>query len=279
MTTAPGSATPSEPRQQREPAQGEPTDTDAAALKAAPLHLLTLTTTVVGALVIVAASRAGQGYSITATLAVALVLAWSWPTFSGSRTPQATTVVLAVSAVTIVLSALRDDLLWVASAVALGVVLSFFAALGRSGGREGLVLSLLSAFGGLALIASGTSAVAVVDSGRGRALVLVAMAAVVTALLVDLLAGVVRHTAVLAAMAVVLGLCAGGAASLRYSGAANLPLVTMLAVGAGAALLSWAFRRVLAFQPGLNHLRGRVGAGAGSLLVVGAVVNLAAGLS
>lgn len=243
--------------------------------EAAPLQLVTLATTVVGAVALLAASRAGQGFSLAATLVLALVLAWSWPSFSGTRTPQATSMVLTVSAFTIVLSALRDDLRWVAGAVALGIVLAFFAQLRRAAGREGLVLSLLSAFGGLVLIASGTTAVVHVGTERGRAVVLVAMAAVVAALLADLFVGVVRRSAVLLALAVVVGVGAAGAAGLRSSGVAGPSLVTTLTVGAAVAALSWAFRRVLAFTPGARTLQGQVGAGAGSLLVVGAVVSLA----
>ena len=38
--------------------------------------------------------------------------------------------------------------------------------------------------------------------------------------------------------------------------------------------VSWSFRRVLALQPAMLTVRGQVGAGVGSVLVVGAVVHL-----
>lgn len=275
MTPAPDAGDSPGSRRRRRSVETGHHDASEGPVEAAPLRLITLAMTVLGALALLAASAAGQGFSLAVTLLLALVLAWSWPSFSGSLTPRATAVVLAFSAVTIVLSALRDDLRWVAAAVALGVVLSFFAALRRTAGREGLVLSLLSAFAGLALIASGTTAVSPVATAHGRALVLVAMAAVVAAMVADLFVGVVRHSAVLAAVAVIMGVCAANAVGFRSSGTAAPGVVTMVVVGAGAAALSWAFRRVLAFQPGTGTLQGQVGAGAGSLLVVGAVISLA----
>jgi hypothetical protein len=38
--------------------------------------------------------------------------------------------------------------------------------------------------------------------------------------------------------------------------------------------VSWSFRRVLALQPAMLTLRGQIGAGAGSVLAVGAVVHV-----
>ena len=52
--------------------------------------------------------------------------------------------------------------------------------------------------------------------------------------------------------------------------------VTAVLVGASVGAVSWAFRRVLARQPGIPTRRGQVGAGAGSLLAIGAIVHLAA---
>lgn len=279
MTTAPGAGQSPASRHPEHPTHARADVVADADAVAQPLRLVTLLATVLGAVALLAASRAGQGFSLAATLVLALLLAWSWPSLSGTPTPQATGVVLAVSAVAIVLSALRDDLRWVAAAVALGIVLSFFAQLRRTAGRDGLVLSLLSAFGGLALIASGTTAIMPVTTEPGRTVVLVAMAAVVAALLADLFSGVVRHSPALGALAVALGVCAAAAAGLRTTGAAAPMFVTLVAVGAAAAALSWAFRRVLAFQPGVRSLRGQVGAAAGSLLVVGAVISLAVTVS
>ncbi len=70
--------------------------------------------------------------------------------------------------VAIVLSAARDDLEWLAAAVAFGILLSFAAQLIRPPQREGLVLTLLASFGGLVVIASGTSAVVAANSHDRR---------------------------------------------------------------------------------------------------------------
>ena len=243
---------------------------------AARLGVVTLATTVVGAGALLVAGAAGQGALLAVTLVLSLVLAWSWPSISGTFTPEATSVVLALSAVAIVLSSLRDDLRWVAAAVAFGIVLSFFAQLRRTSGRDGLVMSLLSAFGGLVLIASGTTAVVVSGTDRGRAVVVVAMAAVVAALVADLIVGVVRHAALLMAVAVLMGVVAAVGVGLGLNGVGT---VTAALVGAGVGAVSWALRRVLSLQPGIATLQGQVGAGVGCLLAVGAIINLATVIS
>ena len=263
------------------PDAAEPADTrpsPGAAASSSPVdagerRLVTLVTTVVGAGALLVAGASGRGPLLAVTLVLSLVLAWSWPSISGTFTPQATAVVLGLSSVAIVLSALRDDLRWVAAAAAFGIVLSFFAQLRRTSGREGLVLSLLSAFGGLVLIASGTTAVVAGDSDQGRALVVAAMAAVVAALVADLVVGIVAHPAVLGALAVLVGAAAATVVvGLASSGAGT---GTAALVGAGVGAVSWALRRVLAIQPGIRAVRGQLGAGVGSLLAVGAIINLA----
>ena len=270
MTSTPEAADPADSRAPRSAA------VYSSPAEAGERRLVTLATTVVGAGVLLLAGAAGEGPLLAVTLVLALVLAWSWPSISGTFTPQATAVVLALSSVAIVLSALRDDLRWVAAAVAFGIVLSFFAQLRRTTGRDGLVLSLLSAFGGLVLIASGTTAVVAGGSDRGRTVIVVAMAAVVAALVADLLVGTVRHAAVLGALAVLTGVVAAVVVGLALSGAGA---ATTALVGAGVGAVSWALRRVLAIQPGISSLRGQVGAGVGSLLAVGAIINLASVIS
>ena len=253
--------------------------------EAAPVRYLTLATTLVGALVLLAADAAGQGALLAVTLALSLVLAWAWPAISGTATPRDTTVVLALSAVAIVLSALRDDLQWVAAAAAAGILLSFLAQLRRTTGREGLVVSLFSAFGGLVLIASGATAVVAGGSDRGRHIVAVAMAAVVTALVADLLGRAARRPSLFGPVAVLLGVCAAAGVTFAWpaTGAApavvgvsvGVSIVVPVVVGATVGAISWAFRRVLMLQPGIGTRRGQIGAGVGSLLAVGAVVHLA----
>src|SRR6476659_2572109 len=146
--------------------------------------------TLVAAAVLLVAQDSGYAATLGVTLVLALALVWGWPRLTGSWTPVATTIVLGVSAVAIVLSALREDLLWVPAAVAFGILLAFSGQLVRRTGREGLVLTLLSSFGGLVVVTSGTTAVVAANSDRGQAVAVVAMAAVGAAVVTDLLVGV-----------------------------------------------------------------------------------------
>src|SRR6478735_7107 len=224
--------------------------------------------TLVGALALLPAFAAGSGPTLGITLVLALVLAWGWPVLSGSATPDATSVVLALSAVAVVLSALREDLRWVAAAVAFGILLSFTAQLLRRTGREGLVLTLLSSFGGLAVIASGATGVVAADGGRGRGVAVVAMAAVAAALLADAVTSVRAAAPALALVA------ASAAAMLVSTRVDEVGLAAAFGIGAAVGTVSWSFRRVLVLEPAMMTLRGQVGAGAGSVLAVGAVVHL-----
>jgi hypothetical protein len=225
--------------------------------------------TLVAAGALLLAQDSGYAATLGATLVLALALAWGWPLLTGSRTPAATSGVLAVSSVAIVLSALRQDLLWVPAAVAFGIVLSFFAQLVRSS-REGLVQTLLSSFGGLVVVASGATAVVAANSARGQAVAVVAMAAVAAAVVADLLVGVRRISRWLVVVALLAALVAALVAVWR-SGEVGTP--EALAIGAVAGCGSWAFRRVFSLEPAMLGLPGQVAAATGSVLAVGALVR------
>jgi len=235
------------------------------------IRWLTVVLTTVASVALLMAAVSGYAATLAVTLALALVVSWGWPALGGSFTPLLTSLVLALSSVAVVLSALREDLRWVAAAVAFGIVLSFLGQLVRRTGREGLVLTLLASFGGLAVIASGTTGVVATHTAAGRAVAVIAMAAVAASVVADLLAG-------LRAANPLLGLLALVAASLGaiIAGAAVGEVGTMTAVGIGAAVgtVSWSFRRVFALAPAMVTVRGQVGAGAASVLAVGAIVHL-----
>jgi len=226
--------------------------------------------TLVAAVVLLVAQDSGYAATLGVTLVLALALVWGWPRLTGSWTPVATTIVLGVASVAIVLSALREDLLWVPAAVAFGIVLAFVGQLVRRTGREGLVLTLLSSFGGLVVIASGTTAVVAADTHRGQAVAVVAMAAVAAAVVADLLSGVRVAPPLLGFVALVVGMLAAVVAS-RF---AEVGTLEALGIGAAVGTVSWSFRRVLALEPAVLTARGQVSAGVGSVLVVGAVVHL-----
>ncbi|WP_256796155.1 hypothetical protein [Terrabacter sp. Ter38] len=226
--------------------------------------------TLVAAVALLVAQGTGYAATLGVTLALALAVAWGWPLITGSWTPTATTVVLAAASVAIVLSALRQDLLWVPAAVAFGILLAFSAQLVRRTGREGLVLTLLSSFGGLVVVASGTTAVVAANSDRGQTVAVVAMAAVGAAVVTDLLVGVRGATPFLGFVA----LAAAVLAAVVASRGSEVGTLEALGIGAAVGTVSWSLRRVLALQPAMLTVRGQVGAGAGSVLAVGAVVHL-----
>lgn len=226
--------------------------------------------TLVAAGALLFAQDSGYAATLAVTLVLALLLAWGWPLLTGSRTPAATSGVLAVSSVAIVLSALRQDLLWVPAAVAFGIVLSFFAQLVRSSGREGLVLTLLSSFGGLVVVASGTTAVVAANSDRGQAVAVVAMAAVAAAVVADLLVGVRALSRWLVVVALAVALVAGLVAAWQTG---HVGTLEALALGAVAGCGSWSFRRIFSLEPAMLGLPGQLAAATGSVLAVGAVVR------
>ncbi|MGO4362881.1 hypothetical protein AB4Z14_17330 [Terrabacter sp. 2TAF16] len=234
------------------------------------IRWVSVVATLVAAVALLVAQGTGYAETLGVTLALALAVAWGWPLLTGSWTPTATTVVLAVASVAIVLSALRQDLLWVPAAVAFGILLAFSGQLVRRTGREGLVLTLLSSFGGLVVVTSGTTAVVAANSDRGQAVAVVAMAAVGAAVVTDLLVGVRGATPFLGFVA----LAAAVLAAVVASRGSEVGSLEALGIGAAVGTVSWSFRRVLALQPAMLTVRGQVGAGAGSVLAVGAVVHL-----
>ena len=256
------------------PAQGSgagaPAQDTLSPAAAGRIRWVTVAATLVAAGALLVAQDSGYAATLGATLVLALAMAWGWPLLTGSRTPVATSGVLAVSSVAIVLSALRQDLLWVPAAVAFGIVLSFFAQLVRSS-REGLVLTLLSSFGGLVVVASGATAVVAANSDRGQAVAVVAMAAVAAAVVADLLVGVRALSRWLVVVALVAALVAALLAAWS-TGQVGVP--EALAVGALAGCGSWAFRRIFSLEPAMLGLRGQLAAATGSVLAVGAVVRL-----
>lgn len=247
-------------------------------VRADRVRLLTVGATVASALVLLLASGGGLGVTLPVALALGLVLAWAWPVLGGSFTPNATSVVLAISAVAILPTALRHDLRWTAAAVAFGVVLSFSAQLMRRTGREDLVLTLLASFGGLVPLASVTTAVVLVDDSQGRAVLVVAMAAAVCAVVADLFAGVRRLAAALGLVALAASMAGAAVVVLVASSvgtwAQGVGVWSAVGIGAAVGTVSWSFRRVFVLQPAMVTARGQIAVGVGSVLLTGALVRI-----
>lgn len=225
----------------------------------------------VTALLLLAAAFAGYAVTLGLTLALAMVLAASWPALGGSVTPRATSTVLVVAGVVVVASAVREDLRWMAAAVAFGIVLSFFHQLLRAPGREALVLSLLASFGGLLLIASGATMAALSHRSDTRGVVAVGMAALVAALGADLLAATRGAGAYLSFVALGAAVAAALLVAVPFH---EIDALEAAGLGAAVGTVSWSFRRVLAGQPAMLATRAQVAAGIGSVFATGAIVHL-----
>lgn len=227
--------------------------------------------TVATALLLLVAALWGYAAMLAVTLVLALVLAASWPALAGSVTPRPSSFVLAVSSVVVVLTSLREDLLWIAAAVALGIVLSFLHQLVRAPGRESLVLSLLAAFGGLLLVASATTMVALSHRAEPEGVVVVGMVAVVAAVLGDLLAGTRGAGPFLSFIALGAAIAAALLTSLLFP---TLGALEAAGLGAAVGTVSWSFRRILSAQPAMLATQAQTAAGIGSVFVTGGVVYL-----
>ena len=225
----------------------------------------------VAAVLLGAGALAGYAATLGLTLALALVLAATWPAVSGSVTPGQTALVLGASSLLIVGSALGEDLRWVAAAVAFGIVLSFFHQLLRPPTRQGLVVSLLASFGGLALMASATTMAGLAHDPQAKAFVVVAMAALVAALLADVLVGSAGLRPFLSVVALVAAVVVALVTATFFD---RVSALDAAGLGAAVGTVSWSFRRVLSGQPAILGGRGQVAAGLGSVFVVGAVVHL-----
>ena len=199
----------------------------------------------------------GYAEGLTTLAVLALVFAATWPALGGSHTPGATSIVLVGSGAVIISAALRADLRWIAAAVALGIVLSFLQQVLRTE-REGLVTSLLAAFGGLSVLASASLLGALGHRDDTHGLVVITMVAVLASVLGDLLLPVrwLRPFLGLVVLAAALGL-----ALLVRPHVGGVVLAQAIGVAAAAGTLSWSFRRVLALQPAMLGARGQVEAG------------------
>ena len=227
--------------------------------------------TAVSALALGVAALVNFPLVLGTTVALALVLAATWPSLVGAAAPRTTSVVLGVSGVAIVVTAMGDGLRWLAAAVAAGILASFLHQLTRRPRRKRLVLSLLAAFSALALVASGTTLAAVMQESGTAGFVVVGTAAVVLALSADLLVTVRGARPLLSLVALVVGVL--GALLVATGFDAVEPLMAA-GLGAAGAVVSWSMRQILSHQPAILSRRGQVAAGVASVLSVGGIVHL-----
>lgn len=145
---------------------------------------------VVGATIALAAF-AGVWVATAAVLLAVMLLAWGWPSLVDLPSPRGTTSILAFggagAAVSVALSSNEPRLEWLALALAASVIAEFTHQLARRDGRPRLVESVSGTVAGVVLLAS-LSAVLALPATRGTATaVLTWAAAVVAALLTQVL--------------------------------------------------------------------------------------------
>jgi hypothetical protein len=227
--------------------------------------------TAVGAVAVVVATQWGYAALLVVAALLALAVVTGWPGIAGSRTPVASSVVLALAGAAVLATTVRADVRWLPAAVALGILASFFHQLLRPPPREGLVLTLIAAFGGIALFASGALLVASGHDKVARPVIVVAMLAVALGVVGDLLVPVRVLRPFLGFVVLLLGMAAG---AIGASWTDELAIWGALGIGAACATVSWSFRRILALQPALLGPAGQLAGGAASILLVGAVVRL-----
>lgn len=227
--------------------------------------------TVVAAGALIVATQFGYAALLGTVGALALVVVAGWPLLGRSQTPTASSVVLSVAGVAILAATGTTDGRWVAAAVALGVIATFFHQLLRPPPRDGLVVSLGAAFGALVLLASG--ALLVLGGHDATATPVLRMGLLVCAVGVigDLLAPVPRIGPFLGFVVLLVGM---GTAALAGSWSDTVSVWGAIGIGAAVATVSWSLRRVFALEPALLGLRGQLALGVGSVLATGALLRL-----
>ena len=102
-----------------------------------------------------------------------------------------------------------------------------------------------------------------------------AAGAVAASVVADLLAGSRAVSPVLGLVALVVSSVVAMLVGAWFD---ELSTLAALGIGPAAGTVSWSLRRVFTLSPAMVTVRGQVGAGVGSVLAIGAIVNLFAAL-
>lgn len=229
-----------------------------------PWALLAAVVTAVG---LVLGFTAG-GWTFAAVVAALLVMVGvGWPGLLGSHTPGVAGAMLTVTALLTVLAAARpaQPWPWVAGVLALGVLTTFLRELTRPVPREGLVLSVMAATSGLAVIGAAAMGMLIGPDELSRGALLAAAVAGGASVLGDLVVPAGRLRMFAAVVAAVAGMV-GGAVSAHLTGGPSFALA--LGLGGVAASLAFAVRRIVAQAPAILGWQGQVAAGVASVLFV-----------
>ncbi len=204
------------------------------------------TTAALSALLVLAA-YAGPALLALAVVLVVIVVAAGWAPLLGLPSPRGTAAVVAATgalcATAVELTAREPRLQWLSPALAAGVLLEFVHQLARRDGRPRMVESSTGVLAAVCALASLSALVALPRTpGIGADGVLVAVAPVAFALVLQLLPLPARHASVAGA---VLATAAGGMLGLLLPTMTALPVAAMAAVGSGVALV---LHRLLSVQ-------------------------------
>lgn len=241
--------------------------------------LVTVTTFGVSALLAGGALAGVVPFAIV-VMAASVLLVNGWVVLLNLPTPRGTASVLAASAVVmvgVVLVAGRDGMTWLPAAMALSLIAEFGHQLGRRDGRPRLVESVSATVAGIAVLASGVCMLPLLRDPGGAQTVAIVMGAGAVAALADVAVRWEAPPLVGALVAAGLGAAAAwaGAALLPASG---VPVGSAAAVGALAGSAGHLVRRVQSVLPYLYGRRAQFASGAGSVLMLGVLAQVAAWL-
>lgn len=241
--------------------------------------VVTLTAIGVGAVLAGGAVAGLLPLAVALVLASALVVA-GWVLLLNLPSPRGTASVLTASAlvmVGVVLAAGTDGVRWLPAAVALSLIAEFGHQLGRRDGRPRLVESVSATVAGIAILASGVSMLPLARSAGGPETVAILMVAGSVAAVADVGTRWQAPPIVGALVAAGLGAVAAGAGAALVP-ACGVPVLSAAAVGALAGSAGHLVRRVQAVLPYLYGRRAQLASGAGSVLMLGVLVHVAAWL-
>lgn len=233
-------------------------------------------TTVAVAALLCLGAYAGIGVMMVAALVTALVFAAGWPALLALPSPRGTTVVLVLGGALSVLAVGldRDEplLQWLALALAGSVVAEITHQLARRDGRPRLVESTSGALTGVTVLASMSAVTALPRTSTGAAGVVLVVAPVTVALVVQLVALPVRLTALAGVVAAAL---VGGALGglLAGPGAAGSGPVVLAAVVSGVlgSVVALTLHRLLVLLPAAGWAPGLLALAVGPLASSGMV--------
>ena len=234
---------------------------------------LSLITTIVAAILVAVSASAGESFLAIALTLGGLIIAWGWPKAAGLPSPKGSSVVLALTALALVLAVLVAEgepyLRWAPAALAFGLIAMFVHQLLRRDGRPRLTESVMGTSLGLAILASGTAYLPLAYLDIGPELIACAMAAIAASTLADLLVRIGPVRMWLLPLSMVLGGFASVATSL-FVAAPDLPPAAL--IGVSAAGLSHLVRRMLSPEAGSYSSQGQIASAAASIAMVGGLL-------